>query len=604
MQVDHADAQKLLWGAGGLSVLLQVLTGTWGECSAELYRSPFALRDSQVIVTESALYSAPSRYSTTGRESYMVSAAACLRHLLAGVRESHEALVRCGGLQVVLWLLLQASSPQNNVALQEQALGVCLNLSSGSAIIRKALLEAGLVAHLARVLSTMRRASTERTPFSTSLPWHAARTALGCLSNLLSTNRHAKQAFLSCECDVPPAALLLDLLLDLKLDHTSLQPCGHAGEGADSIPEADADMASVRSAISIRQVAEEERLFNNLCCIRALCNLAQGWASLVERGALETLVNTGILEVGMPSCSYSSRLQLEVLDIIMSLLAPSWETAPCRSRGPGREEGNADHLPGSADGGQQDRVQMLARLKSKAVADEVVFDACVQLCNASKSETILSRCRELLKLLMSHSCSQEDQGTGAKMQRKLSWCCGRLGVPLDKDEAVQGGSRTPEGIIDAMVSRLSRRIEEQHQSNGPQQHLRSKDDSNCQDDTMLQQQGVSPSTLQQAATLASQRGPRGLSSKAKSSPGSSSSPGKARTSKSAGPCAAWVCAPGSGGGPGRRGLLAPLLVSSGDDWGRRLSFGAVQDVLVEQVRLRQEAELEAQEAGILHLAEP
>ena len=192
--MDHPDAQKILWGEGGLSLLLQVLTGTWGECHAEQYRSPLASRDKHgAVVMEQALYATPSRYKTTGSESYIVSAAACLRHLL-GVHESHEMLLRGsgGGMEVVLWLLRRASSTTHNLVLQEQALGACLNLSSGTRATRKVLLESGLVAHLTQVLASVVHQRSLGAPFSVTLAPHSVSTTLGCLSNLLSKNRHAK----------------------------------------------------------------------------------------------------------------------------------------------------------------------------------------------------------------------------------------------------------------------------------------------------------------------------------------------------------------------------------------------------------------------------
>ena len=203
--MDHPDAQKILWGEGGLSLLLQVLTGTWGECHAEQYRSPLAPRHGDgTVVVEQGLYATPSRYKTTGSESYIVSAAACLRHLLA-VHESHEMLLRGsgGGLQVVLWLLRRASSTTHNLVLQEQALGACFNLSGGTGATRKVLLDAGLLAHLTHVLATVVHQRTHGAPFSVALASHSVSVTLGCLSNLLSKNRHAKVSYLSestCPC--------------------------------------------------------------------------------------------------------------------------------------------------------------------------------------------------------------------------------------------------------------------------------------------------------------------------------------------------------------------------------------------------------------------
>lgn len=65
----------------------------------------------------------------------------CVRLMLAGRcrQKNDKELMRCGGLQVLLWLEKKAP------AVQEQALGALLNLSRGGAAVKRQLLDKDLL---------------------------------------------------------------------------------------------------------------------------------------------------------------------------------------------------------------------------------------------------------------------------------------------------------------------------------------------------------------------------------------------------------------------------------------------------------------------------
>ena len=107
--VDHPDAQVLLFTLNGLPILLQVLTGTWGLSHAQHYCSHLAQHDIK-SETRLGLFAKPTSYTTSGRESYILGAAACVRLMLAGASKAHHALLQCGGLHVLLWLFLEGAS--------------------------------------------------------------------------------------------------------------------------------------------------------------------------------------------------------------------------------------------------------------------------------------------------------------------------------------------------------------------------------------------------------------------------------------------------------------------------------------------------------------
>ena len=486
------------------------------------------------------------------------------------------------------------------------------NLSSGSASIRKALLERGLVQHLVCVLSTMVHTRLNGLPFSNSLPSHSLSIVLGCLSNLLAKNRAAKQAFLYADCHLPPVALLVQLL-HLRAATKDDRQCTSVADDAVRVSES--------LGARVPDGATEEELFNTFYCVRALSNLAEGWSSLVEHGALEAVMDTGILdaqklhssliEVQVPK-AYSMRLQIEVLDVLMGLLAPAWETAQ-RAGNESKQGGGHAHADAvlDSDGGErEERALLLAKLRSKIVLDERLFDTCIRLCKERRDAAVLKRCCQLLKLLVSHACLLENHSALARMQRILSWCCGELGLPLAEEQdwgewgkADPGDVASRDRIIDAFVAQLAALIEvEIEPESNEEQELR----RSFKHAATPEQHALSQSTLHAAATLASQRGVRGLSARAwaptspKSSSSSPAMTARARTSAQVRPGAAWSCPRTfsvSGAIRGGAGCTE-LAVSSGDNWHRRLSFGAVGDVLREQARQRDETELEAQEAGV------
>ena len=62
--VDHVDAQALLFGQGGLVMMLQMLTGSWGMSHAEHYTSPVVQNSSPTTAeTQRGLFQTPTRFT-------------------------------------------------------------------------------------------------------------------------------------------------------------------------------------------------------------------------------------------------------------------------------------------------------------------------------------------------------------------------------------------------------------------------------------------------------------------------------------------------------------------------------------------------------------
>jgi len=373
---------------------------------------------------------------------------------------------------------------------------------------------------------------------------------------------------------------------------------------------------------AIDATREEEETFNLLCCIRSLATSLAGWAALVQHLALAPLIQTGLLEPSLDGKSGGGmevvqdlhpRLQLALLDILSCLLAPSW-ASPAGVEGAARAA--ASRAGGvrakESDGALQQEHEQLQQLRTTAVTDHHVFDTCLRLVRQGRGAAagVAERCGELLKVLVLHSRSVvAADGSGAtsvntKMQRALTWVCGELGLPFEDLPMGEDKVNEEHRIIDVLV---------RHAAGEHGQSRAWEEDAGAQG-RAREMEPVEASTLQHAAALASQRGARGLSPKPQASPKSKvgaggaaggaripvSSPAKKanpRTSARPRPSSLWSCAPRVDGAGARHG---GLLVSTGSDWSRRLSFGAVQDVLQAQQRERAAAELAAQEAGIVY----
>jgi hypothetical protein len=228
-------------------------------------------------------------------------------------------------------------------------------------------------------------------------------TALGCLYNLVSGNRSAKERLLLCP-NIP------QLLIEV-LDQTQAALFGsHNEEEKNGLGIAVGEAAVRGDGEAGRDQVGEDRLHSEvLRCLLCISSLSQncraGWAALVEAGALKALQRwIPILRSAHPvsplPASVASHWLIEVLQIVLNLLSPpsSWAASPSlraerageqETKGKGGGEGRGAGVRGGKEGRgmvqqeEDSRTQgdedLWWKLLSEAVEEEDLFNELLQL---------------------------------------------------------------------------------------------------------------------------------------------------------------------------------------------------------------------------------
>jgi hypothetical protein len=240
----------------------------------------------------------------------------------------------------------------------------------------------------------------------TICPPHMVTTALGCLYNLVSGNRSAKERLLLYP-NIP------QLLIEI-LDQTQAALfVSHNEEEKNRVGIAVGGAAVRGDGEAGRDQVGEDRLHSEvLRCLLCISSLSQncraGWAALVEAGALKALQRwIPILRSAHPvsplPASVASHWLIEVLQIVLNLLSPpsSWAASPSlradsageqETKGKGGGVGRGAGVRGGKGGRrmvQQDEdsrtletkgdEDLWWKLLSEAVEEEDLFNELLQL---------------------------------------------------------------------------------------------------------------------------------------------------------------------------------------------------------------------------------
>ena len=526
----------------------------------------------------------------------MVPATACVRLILAGVPEAHRAMRRCGGMHVLLWLLALGDAP----AVQSQALGALLNLSTGNAATRQALVHAGLVQRLMKLVAAENQAREAAVGMQRGLSQHdVTAMALGCLSNLLTRYRPAKEQLLRCEEGA--VGLLVQILR----------------QRAPRLHDAAFVLAEVRNA---------------LCVLRGLSSgFAEGWEALVDAGALQALLElrhscSDATILAPPWHETCPRLLDDCLGLLFNLLLPVLPGG--RMPSPGRQEA---------------RAKREAVVWQHAVGEGEVFEAVLKMLverqwgDVDVELRLRKTSARVLKALMGLARGSD---VHARMLNVLTWAKGFVGVPwssskqdgasselrgAEKEDwpGRDGGTKFLAGsgdawadeIIETIAARvvdIPGRVQEAG-GGGVGGGWKTWSSAELPWDT----RSVSLSTLKAAATMTSQRRsqPRPSTACAKSTPPAprESVGGGAGVRVQGATHAHWTCPlpggkearhPGGADGKGAAGLASGgrdgglKVVISDKGWQRRLLFQGADEVQEAQTQETRERERMAMAAEV------